>query len=147
MPKYRFLIMDYLMFCTLLGITLMLLISYDIACQWHKKLATRALHDLPSHIATDISQRTIRYAIPKKHIRVHGPNHSQFSFNYLRWVGRTYGEGIEAHWAHMNPVALSAREMAPGMRREHMDDHWAGWNWQKTVGFGKYFPRHRHPAL
>ncbi|KAI0741518.1 hypothetical protein C8Q80DRAFT_1221541 [Daedaleopsis nitida] len=134
----KFLIMDYLLFSTILGITLLLLISYDIACQWHKKLARRALKDLPPHIATNIAALDIRYAIPKKHIQVHGPNHSRFSFNYLRWVGQTYGEGIEAHWAHMNPVAPSAREMAPGMRREHMDDHWSGWNWQKIVGFGAY---------
>ncbi|KAI0739804.1 hypothetical protein C8Q80DRAFT_1124130 [Daedaleopsis nitida] len=131
----KFLIMDYLLFSTVLGITLLLLISYDIACQWHKKLARRALEDLPAHIATDIAGCAIRYAIPKKHIRVHGPNRSQFSFNFIRWVGRTYGEGTEAHWAHMNPVALSAREMAPGMCREHMDDHWLGWNWQKIIGF------------
>ncbi len=130
--------MDYLVFSTILGLTLMLLISYDIACQWHKKLGCRAREDLPPHIRTDISDKEIRYAIPKKHIRVHGPNHSKFSFNYIRWVGRTYAEGIESHWAHVNPVALAAKEMAPGMRREHMDDHWGGWNWQKVIGFGKH---------
>ncbi|KAI0744413.1 hypothetical protein C8Q76DRAFT_606972, partial [Earliella scabrosa] len=131
-------IMDYLVFSTLLGVTLMLLISYDIACQWSKKLARRAREDLPPHIRTDISNRDIRYAIPKKHIRIHGPNHSQFSLNFLRWVGRTYGEGIEAHWAHMNPVTLATREMSPGSRREHMDDHWGVWNWQKVLGFAAY---------
>ncbi|TFK79956.1 hypothetical protein K466DRAFT_504721 [Polyporus arcularius HHB13444] len=134
----KYLIMDYLVFSTILGVVLMLLISYDIACQWHKKLPRRALHELPAHIRTDISEKEIRYAIPKKHIRVHGPNHSRFSFNFIRWVGRTYAEGIESHWAHMNPVALAAKEMAPGMRREHMDDHWGGWNWQKILGFGLY---------
>ncbi|TFK80022.1 hypothetical protein K466DRAFT_504583, partial [Polyporus arcularius HHB13444] len=134
----RYLIMDYLLFSTLLGVILMLLISYDIACQWHKKLARRAREDLPPHIRREITEMQIRFAIPKKHIRVHGPKHSQFSLNFLRWVGRTYAEGIEAHWAHMNPVALSAREMSPGMRREHMDDHWGGWNWQKIIGFGTY---------
>ncbi len=125
------------MFSTILGVTLMILISYDIACQWHKKLARRALEDLPPHIQTDISGLSLRYAIPKKHIRVHGANHSKFSFNFLRWVGCTYAEGIEAHWSHMNPVSLSAREMGPGQRREHLDDHWGGWNWQKIIGFGK----------
>ncbi|RDX39980.1 hypothetical protein OH76DRAFT_1423978 [Lentinus brumalis] len=134
----KYLIMDYLLFSTILGLALMLLISYDIACQWHKKLARRARDDLPPHIATDISEKEIRYAIPKKHIRVHGPKHSRFSLNFLRWVGRTYAEGIEAHWAHMNPVALSAKEMGPGMHREHMNDHWGAWNWQKTIGFASY---------
>ncbi|RDX40229.1 hypothetical protein OH76DRAFT_1366517, partial [Lentinus brumalis] len=134
----KYAIMDYLVFSTILGVVLLLLISYDIACQWHKKLAKRAREDLPPHIRREIEDLQIRFAIPKKHIRVHGPNHSRFSFNFLRWVGRTYGEGIEAHWAHMNPVALSAREMGPGMRREHMNDHWGAWNWQKIIGFGAY---------
>ncbi len=133
----RYLIMDYLVFSTILGLALMLLISYDIACQWHKKLARRAREDLPPHIQTDISALDIRYAIPKKHIRVHGPKHSRFSLNFLRWVGRTYAEGIEAHWAHMNPLALSGREMGPGLRREHYNDHWGAWNWQKVIGFGQ----------
>ncbi|TFK79970.1 hypothetical protein K466DRAFT_504692 [Polyporus arcularius HHB13444] len=137
----KFSIMDYLVFSTILGMMLMILISYDIACQWHKKLARRAREDLPPHIRTDISGLSLRYAIPKKHIRVHGPNHSRFSFNFLRWVGRTYAEGIEAHWAHMNPVSLSAREMGPGQRREHMDDHWGAWNWQKIIGFAVYLLR------
>ncbi len=128
------------MFSTLLTVRLLLLISYDIACQWSKKLRKRAREDLPEHIRADISEMDIRYAIPKKHIRVHGANHSRFSFNFLKWVGRTYGEGIEAHWSHMNPVSLSAREMAPGMRREHMDDHWGAWNWRKILGLGKYAP-------
>ncbi|TFK80097.1 hypothetical protein K466DRAFT_667830 [Polyporus arcularius HHB13444] len=137
----KFSIMDYLLFNTILGLTLLFLISYDIACQWHKKLARRALEDLPEHLRTDISKLSIRYAIPKKHIRVHGADHSRWSFNFIRWVGRTYAEGIESLWAHANPVSLSAREMGPGMRREHLNDHWGGWNWQKILGFAAYLLR------
>ncbi|KAI0686904.1 hypothetical protein C8T65DRAFT_590675 [Cerioporus squamosus] len=137
----KYLIMDYIVFSTILGLALMLLISYNIACQWHKKLARRAREDLPPHIQTNISKLDIRYAIPKKHIRVHGPKHSRFSLNFLRWVGRTYAEGIEAHWTHMNPLALSGREMGPGVRREHYNDHWGAWNWQKVIGFGLYLLR------
>ena len=128
--------MDYLVFSTLLGLVLYLLISYDIACQWHKNLQRR-MALLPSRLQVDLATANIQYAIPKKHIRVHGPDHSQFSLNFKKRVGRTYGEGIEGHWFNMNPVSLSAREMGPDLRHETMNDHWGSWNWQKVIGFGK----------
>ncbi|KAH9911956.1 uncharacterized protein BXZ73DRAFT_21051, partial [Epithele typhae] len=73
------------------------------------------------------------FAIPKKHWHVHGANHAQWSLNYLQYVGRTYGEGVESHWGHMNPVHTSTCEMEPGGRHEVVDDHEGAWNWQKIV--------------
>ena len=102
-----------------------ILFSYDIACQWHKKLPIR-MKEFPEAMRIDREKQQVRYAIPKKHFRVHGPNHSRFSLNFLRWVARTYGEGIEALWAHLNPIAAAGREMSPGMRHEVYDDHWGG---------------------
>ncbi|RDX40145.1 hypothetical protein OH76DRAFT_1423890 [Lentinus brumalis] len=116
--------MDYLFFSTLIGvIIIILLVSYDIACQWNRNLLSR-MASFPVDMWIDLSRTTLRFAIPKKHFRVHGANHSRYSFNFLPFVGRTYGEGIESHWSHMNPVALSAREMSPGVRHEHLNDHW-----------------------
>ncbi|OJT14652.1 hypothetical protein TRAPUB_8795 [Trametes pubescens] len=131
--------MDYLVLSTVLGILLSLLFSYDIACQWYKHLFKRMLEDYPPEMHIDRSKiDEIRFAIPKKHFRVHGPNHSHFSLNFLPRVGRTYGEGIETQWGVLNPLALSTREMSPGMRHEVFNDHWGAWNWQKTIGFGDF---------
>lgn len=137
---HRYCNMDYMLFATLMGIALLfrLVISYDIACQWHRKLPQRVAK-LPPTMQHDIAAADVTYAIPKKHYRVHGPNHSQWSLNYKRQVGRTYGEGIESHWSHMNPISLSAREMSPGLRHEVLNDHWGAWNWQKIIGFGTIF--------
>ncbi|TBU37904.1 hypothetical protein BD309DRAFT_875464, partial [Dichomitus squalens] len=110
--------MDYLYFSTLLGVILAILISYDIVCQWYKNLFSRMVEDFPEEMWIDQSRwDSIRFAIPKKHWKVHGsnPSHSRFSLNYLPHVGRTYGEGIESHWSHMNPLSLSTREMSPGI--------------------------------
>ncbi|RDX40776.1 hypothetical protein OH76DRAFT_1489992 [Lentinus brumalis] len=138
--------MDYLFFSTLVGVVIIiLLISYDIACQWSVNLVKR-MADFPIDMWLDLGRTTLRYAIPKKHYRVHGPNHSRYSLNVNPGVGRTYGEGIESHWGHMNPVALSAREMSPGVRHEHLNDHWGAWNWQKIIGFGLHFLRSLHEA-
>jgi hypothetical protein len=62
-------------------------------------------------------------------------------------VGRTYGEGIESGWSHMNPVSMSTKEMAPSARREVIDDHWGSWNHQKTIGFGAHFLLIKLPTL
>lgn len=131
--------MDYLVLSTVLGVLLSLFFTYDIVCQWYKHLFKRMVEDYPPEMHIDRSKvDEIRFAIPKKHFRVHGPNHSHFSLNFLPRVGRTYGEGIETQWGCLNPLALSTREMGPGMRHEVFNNHWGAWNWQKTVGFGEY---------
>ncbi|KAI0696131.1 hypothetical protein C8T65DRAFT_583713 [Cerioporus squamosus] len=138
--------MDYLFFSTLVGVVIIiLLISYDIACQWNRNLLSR-MANFPVDMWIDLSRTTLRFAIPKKHSRIHGANHSRYSFNFLPFVGRTYGEGIESHWSHMNPIALSAREMSPGVRHEHLNDHWGAWNWQKIIRFGTSFLKALHKA-
>ncbi|KAI9068488.1 hypothetical protein FKP32DRAFT_1561583, partial [Trametes sanguinea] len=124
---------------SLRGPILCLLISYDIVCQWYKHLFKRMVEDFPKEMQIDRDKVEIRFAIPKKHFRVHGPNHSRFSLNYLPHVGRTYGEGIDTQWGVLNPLALSTREMNPGTRHEVFDDHWGAWNWQKTVNFASFF--------
>ena len=127
--------MDYIMLATLIRVIVALLISYDIVCQWSKNFSKR-IQDFPPEMCLDFSRTPVRYGIPKKHFRVHGPNHSKYSFNYMRRVGRTYGERIETHWGHMNGVANSTREMSLGGRHETMNDHWSSWNWDKILELG-----------
>ena len=45
--------MDYLVFSTLAGVVLRLLISYDIACQWFKNLFKRMVEDFPPEMQLD----------------------------------------------------------------------------------------------
>ena len=128
---------DFVLFSTLMGSSLNLLLSYDIACQWSRNLLKR-MRELPEALQLEAdTMPAIRYSIPKKHYRVHGPNHSQYSLNYQQHVGRTYGEGIESQWSHLNPIALSTREMSPGACHEVLNDNWGAWNWQKVLSFGK----------
>ncbi|KAI0689410.1 hypothetical protein C8T65DRAFT_700260 [Cerioporus squamosus] len=133
--------MDYLVFSTLIGILILaLLLLYDIACQWSKHFFKRMEENFPPIMQIDRTKvKDIRFAIPKHHYCVHGGEpHLRWSLNFLRWVGRTYGEGIESHWSHVNPLALSTREMGLGMRHETYDDHWGAWNWQKTISLCNY---------
>lgn len=134
--------MDYIFFSTLLGVVaLWVMLSYDIACQHSKNIKERIkLYSRRLHV--DLDALNVRYAVPKNHIAMHGANHSRWSFNFLRWVGRTCCEGIESCWGHMNPVSMSTKQMSPALRREVLDDHWASWNWTKIVGMGKWFHIH-----
>ncbi|KAI0069871.1 hypothetical protein K474DRAFT_1568226, partial [Panus rudis PR-1116 ss-1] len=137
----RYVNMDYLILSTLLGVFILLLfLSFDIACQFSKNF-TKRVHEFPPTMQLDLSTIRLHWGIPKKHLAVHGPNHSKFSFNYLPHVGRTCGEGIESGWSHMNPIALSTREMSPGARHETLDNHWGAWNWGKIIGMGAYMGR------
>ena len=128
--------MDYLIYSMLLGFTfLLLLLSYDIACQWSCNFEKCVNENVPPNIRINLASVSICYAIPKKHYRIHSANHSRWSLSYLDYVGRTYGEGIESQWAHMNPISLSAREMSPAQRRDVLNDHWGAWIWQKIINF------------
>lgn len=131
--------MDYILLCTLIGTLVPVFLTYDIACQYSKHFARRVAEFPPCMRLDQDRVASMKWAIPKKHWRVHGEkNHSQFSLNYQLYAGRTYGEGIETGWAHMNPVSMSTKEMAYFARRELIDEHWGSWNWQKTLAFGKH---------
>lgn len=133
----RYVNMDYIFSSTLVNVTLFrLLIVYDIACQWSKKLRSR-LSELRSNVDVDLNDVILTFAIPKGHIKAHGKTcQSKYSLNYLPGLARTDGEGVERDWAHMNALTASTREMGPGNRHETLDDHWGAWNWGKVLKLG-----------
>jgi hypothetical protein len=132
--------MDYILLSTLLGVSLaMLVVSYDVACQWSVNFSSR-FAAFPAAMQFDIINILFDTVIPKFHILGHGPKcQSIFSLNYRRWMGRTDGEGVEREWSHINPVALSTKVMGPGSRHDTLDDHWGAWNWRKVVLMGLSF--------
>ena len=136
----RYCNMDYIFWSSLKGCThTTVLISYGIACQWHKCLmARREALPMPLRESTrEIATSRKRLFIPKFHIYAHGNDcQANYSLNFSRAVGRTDGGNIERGWAWMNPVSLSTREMAPGVRRDTLDDQWCFWNWSILTKLG-----------
>ncbi|KLO03894.1 hypothetical protein SCHPADRAFT_990181, partial [Schizopora paradoxa] len=113
-----------------------LVVSYDIACQWHKNLRGRLEIMNPAY-SPDIDSRAVDFVIPKFHIGAHGSScQTRFSLNYRPHMGRTDGENIERGWAWLNPASLSTREMGPGARQDALDDQWSFWNWRIVVSLG-----------
>ncbi|KAG2037090.1 hypothetical protein BDR03DRAFT_934153 [Suillus americanus] len=125
--KSEYLNMDYIVFSALSRFSSIPSVnfSYDIACQWHKKLWHRVTQQF-------------RFFIPKFHLAAHvAACQMTFSFNWSPYVGRTDGEAPERGWADINCVAVSTKEMAPGTRRDVLDDHFGDWNWKKVTGLGR----------
>jgi hypothetical protein len=130
--------MDYLVFSVIVGSGAVVLnLSYDVACQWHKKLWAR-LASMPDRLQFNREEKTVRFFVPKFHISAHIPAcQTNFSFNYSKGVGRTDGEAPERGWANVNRVATSTKEMGPGARRDTLDDNFGNWNWKKVTMLGE----------
>lgn len=132
--------MDYLVFSAIAHFPLARFnFSYDIACQWHKKLWSR-MSTMPERLQLDHDAKVVRFFVPKFHLKAHVQScQTAFSFNFTRWVGRTDGEAPERGWANFNRVASSTKEMGPGSRRDHLDDHFGDFNWKKRMGLGMLY--------
>ncbi|KDQ33848.1 hypothetical protein PLEOSDRAFT_1073975 [Pleurotus ostreatus PC15] len=130
----RYCSIDYIVLSALLAFQLRLLVlSYDIACQWSKNLIKRSA-EYPAEMQPDTSQTSIKCVVPRWHIEGHDQFcQTRFSFNYTPGVGKTCGEDIESTWSVSNQMTASIREMAPSARREALNDHWSGWNFRKLV--------------
>ncbi|KAF9457802.1 hypothetical protein BDZ94DRAFT_1285142 [Collybia nuda] len=133
----RYINIDYLFFMSLINSKIrIIVVSYDIVCQWHKKLFDRMM-SFPHQMHLQNNVLYITFLVPKFHLPAHIEDcNLQFSFNLTKGVGRTDGEAPERGWASINPVAQSTKEMGPGSRRDTLDDHFNDWNWKKTIAFG-----------
>lgn len=120
-------------------VLLPLLLSYDIICQWVKNLLERFNDDdFPARLRVPIPTADVQYVIPKYHFNGHKEdNHSRYSLNFKRGVGRTDGEEIERNWFRHNSTATSTREMGPGSRHDTLDDHFGWNNHLKMIKLGK----------
>lgn len=111
-------------------------ISYDLACQWSRKLLGR-VQALPADLRATILGLSIDTVVPKLHERGHREAcWTLFSLNYRRGVGRTDGEGIERRWADTNDASNSTREMREGHRQDSLDDVCNDSNYRKTMELG-----------
>jgi hypothetical protein len=108
-----------------------IVISYDIWCQYHKKLGKRLEKRFP-HFLPLFNRRRILGAVPKMHINGHKADcQIENSFTYEPHSGMTCGEGIESAWSEQNHAAAFTKEQNPGHRHDTLDDFNGYWNWTK----------------
>ena len=134
--------MDYIFASAMQSSALLLiLISYDIACQWFTNLAKRMVEHWPTHLHLPPTTTFIP-AVPKLHEPMHSTvNHQVYSLNYIPGVGQSDLECPERVWASHNAIGNSTKTQGPGTRHDVLDDHFSFWNWQKYVGLGKTLMR------
>ncbi|KAK7016376.1 hypothetical protein VNI00_018930 [Paramarasmius palmivorus] len=131
--------MDYIVASLLRHVPLLLLIlmSYDIMCQWSKKLYHR-FQQLPLLVRQILTRRVLKLAIPKLHILGHLLKcQEKFSLLYTEGAGETDAEGIERVWSGIGTVATSIKEMGPGSHHDTLEDHCSDWNWMKVIGLDR----------
>lgn len=115
---------------------LIILISYDIACQWFINLFKRIDEHWPEEIKPPPATEFIP-AIPKLHEPMHGKsNHQTYSLNYIPGVGNSDCECPERIWAPHNCLGGATKVQGPGTRSDILDDNWGFWNWLKYHGLG-----------
>ncbi|KAG1735743.1 uncharacterized protein EDB91DRAFT_1238195 [Suillus paluster] len=125
----RYINMDYIMCSALLILAMsMINISYDIACQWHKRLWTQ-METMPEWLSPPRQSSLIHFFVLKFHIQAHVDKcRTNFSFNC---------EAPERGWSNINRVASSTKEMGPGARWDTFDDHFSDLNWKKITALGR----------
>ena len=121
---------------------LLIILSYDIACQWIVNLANRIRDYWPEEIKPRPTVSLVPL-IPKLHEKGHkqSKGHEQFSYNLCRGVGHTDGECPERIWSAHNALGNAMKSMGPGSRHDVLDDHFGHWNYEKYISMGKVSSR------
>ncbi|PPQ99597.1 hypothetical protein CVT26_009183 [Gymnopilus dilepis] len=126
---------------------LLVIVSYDVACQWFKNLFVRAKRHWPEELRLPLTTKFIP-AIPKLHEPMHQQSgHQVFSLNFLPGVGLSDLECPERVWSAHNALGNSTKTQGPGSRHDVLDDHFGFWNWQKYIGMGRTLARKYKTAV
>ena len=130
--------MDFILAMVVQALALcLIIISYDIACQWFVNLFQRMEDHWPAELRIPTTTQLIP-AIPKLHEPMHGrKNHQQFSLNFIPGVGKSDMETPERVWAGHNGLGNATKTQGPGGRHDVLDNHFGFWNWLKYIGIGK----------
>ena len=116
----------------------LLVISYDIACQYQPKFE-RQIQQYPEHMRKSLQGVTVKHVIPMFHLLGHGQKcHNKYNPYTTPFIARTDRENIEQGWAHINPAATSTREMGKGSQHETLDNHFGNFNWEQLIALGTY---------
>ncbi|KAJ7093757.1 hypothetical protein C8R44DRAFT_890661 [Mycena epipterygia] len=140
--RERYSNMDYIVMSALAGFTLLLLmLSYDIACQWKKNMPERNAK-MPSEIRLHLDKFTYQYALPVWHAASHNEDcQNDNSLSFKTGVGKSDGEGVERVWAVLNPAAYHTKDAGEGQRIDVLEDKIDNHNHLKNLGQGDALQR------
>jgi hypothetical protein len=130
--------MDFIFASAIRGCALLLLlISYDIACQWFINFFKR-MKQWPEHLRIGPSVK-IRAVIPKFHEPAHtAKDHAQYCLHWLSGGAQCDCEGPERIWSPHNALGNSTKTQGPGHRHDTLNCHFAFWNFLKYISMGMF---------
>lgn len=127
-----------------------LLLSYDIMCQW-------SIHWQQRFTATQNSlgkwrTRNLRIlkAIGSWHVHGHKAEClARYGFQWIVGAGMMDGELVETLWAYLNGLSRTARAMTKAHREESLNDGLNNWNLKKILNTGESpaMPPAMRPAM
>ncbi|KAL0566206.1 hypothetical protein V5O48_015811 [Marasmius crinis-equi] len=118
-----------------------LVLAYDIACQWMANLHRRMAEDWNPELRIPTHVKKIP-VIPKFHHPAHrDENHDQFNCNLIHGLGMSDCECCERLWSVTNGAGPSTKPMGPGSRVVVLNDHFGHYNWLKYIGIGATLTR------
>ncbi|KAF9014806.1 hypothetical protein BDZ89DRAFT_918102, partial [Hymenopellis radicata] len=143
----RYANMDYIFWAAILAVNLlMVLLSYDIGCQWKVHLLERKKR-LPALLKGDDSP-TVRVGTPVWHAGVHEEScETSNSLRFKEGAAMTDGEGVERVWGRLGPWATATREMHVDGRHENLEDVIDQHNFSKNLGLGTILERRYEVAV
>jgi hypothetical protein len=113
---------------------LLVLIIYDICCQWIIHFRERVSESEFLELSDSIG---ITGAIGKFHLAAHIPEcFPLFTLNFIEGAGQVDGEILETLWSNMDEVAGLAQAMSLAHHQEVVDDHMNDSNWRKMIRTG-----------
>lgn len=129
--------MDYVLSQSLqrLGGIPLVIVLYDVMCQYWKNLKKRVDQSPHLHLDPDL---VMHKGIGLFHVHGHKDEcMPMFAPTYIPGAGNVDGEILETLWAPIEKVSGSTRSMTASHRQETLDDHMNDSNWKKLVGMGK----------
>ncbi|KAF8129441.1 hypothetical protein K438DRAFT_2136914 [Mycena galopus ATCC 62051] len=140
--------MDFLLLGCLIGFRLLLLIlSYDIACQYAINF-WRCMTGLPERMRLSIPPSNVWWKVPNFHLPDHKHVcHSPYSFHWTPGVGLSHGDGVEQNWAFSNGAASSTRLIGPGSRHATLEDIFGFHNYDRLLAMHRILPKRLAVAI
>ncbi|KAK0435013.1 hypothetical protein EV421DRAFT_1740461 [Armillaria borealis] len=106
-------------------------VSYDINCQWFKKL-WECITIYPTSMKPPQDPGNFVYLIPKFHIPAHILScYIKYSFYKTPYVRETDGEAPKRSWNRLNQLAPSLKVMGLGAYLDTLNDHIGDYNYRK----------------
>lgn len=121
----------------LLSMIELMILSYDIICQWSihwEERFTKTFNSLGKYKTRNLQ---LIKAIGSWHVHGHkAVCLARYGFQWILGAGQMDGELVETLWAYLNGLSRTARAMTKAHREECLNDGLNSWNLKKILNTG-----------